>query len=130
MPRTFPKISFVLNYWFPVILWMGLIFFVSGIPRLNSNLEYDLLLKKSAHVAEYFVLAWLLNRAFRGSFSLQTIPLYLWTGGLSILYAISDEFHQSFVPGRHAAASDVLIDAAGVLCFCLWHFWHSRRSRS
>ena len=47
--------------------------------------------------------------------------------GLAALYAISDEVHQHFVEGRHAAALDVLIDATGALVGVLAWRWLSRR---
>ena len=45
-----------------------------------------------------------------------------WALGVIFLYAASDEFHQSFVPGRTALCSDVLIDTAGgaTAVFLLW----------
>ena len=64
------------------------------------------MLRKGAHVTEYAMLALLLVRALG-----REVPAF----ALGVLYAASDEFHQSFVRGRHAAPLDVAIDAVGVL---------------
>ncbi len=98
----------ILNLWLPVIIWMGLIFFLSSIPDLQSGLEktYDLILRKIAHLTEYGVLFMLLSRPLNKSLK--------WVLFFSILYSFSDEFHQSFVPGRNMALADICFDSAGV----------------
>ena len=117
-----------LRYWLPVMLWMGLIFVISSQPRLPFVLSktVDFITKKAGHVAEYGVLAFLLWRALsqgRGS------PAPLSFGGafgLSLLYAISDEFHQTFVPGRTGRLTDVGFDALGALLALALVWWFSR----
>jgi VanZ family protein len=92
--------------WLPVVLWAAVIFALSSVPSLSSGLgAWDVVLRKLAHVAEYAVLGALLARA---------LPDFaaLWAG---IAYAVADEVHQHFVPGRHGALLDVAIDASGVL---------------
>jgi len=95
--------------WLPVIIWAGLIFYLSSIPDLKTGLEtfWDIILRKMAHIVEYGILFLLLAKAMKK-------PL-IWPIILSILYAISDEFHQSFVPGRNMALLDVYFDSAGIL---------------
>jgi VanZ family protein len=93
--------------WLPVLVWAGVIFAFSSIPSLNSGLgTWDYVLRKGAHMTEYAVLAVLLVRA-TGS--------YLWAFPLAVAYAASDEFHQTFVRGRHGSPIDVGIDAVGAL---------------
>jgi VanZ family protein len=93
------------SLWLPVLLWAGLIFGVSGIPSLNSGLgTLDEILRKSAHVTEYALLALLLWRAVRD----DGIAFFG-----TVLYAVTDEFHQSFVFGRKGAPRDVVFDAIG-----------------
>jgi len=104
--------------WFPAIVWMAVIFFFSSIPDLNSGLKYDFVLRKIAHIAEYFILTFFLYRAFKGTFDMKAACLFVWLAALSFFYAISDEIHQSFVPGRACAIGDVLIDSVGILGFC------------
>lgn len=92
--------------WLPVVLWAGAIFAVSSVPGLATDLGvWDLVLRKLAHFAEYAILGALLARA------VAALPAWV----LGVLYAVSDEVHQSFVAGREGAVRDVAIDAAGVL---------------
>ncbi len=103
----------------PVILWAGVIFSLSGIPYLKSNFQCDFILRKMAHITEYFILTFLLYRALRNSFNLTGFYLPVFLASLSLLYAVTDEFHQVFVAGRHGCARDVLIDSIGILGFYL-----------
>jgi VanZ family protein len=102
--------------WLPVIVWAAVIFAFSSIPSLGTGLGgWDLVLRKLAHAAEFAVLGALLMRAIG-----RLAPA--WT--LGVLYAVTDEVHQSFVAGREAAAVDVVIDAAGVALGVLaWRRW-------
>ena len=98
--------SRVLSAWLPVVAWAGLIFTLSSIPDLGTGLGgWDLVLRKLAHAAEFAVLGLLLVRALRRPL------LAFWLG---TVYAVTDELHQSFVPGRVGSPLDVAIDAAGV----------------
>jgi VanZ family protein len=97
----------VVYKWAPVMAWAALIFVLSSIPDLGTGLGgWDLVLRKIAHAAEFAVLGFLLLRAVGG----PQVAL-----GLGIAYAVSDEIHQHFVPGRLGSPIDVLIDSAGVL---------------
>jgi VanZ family protein len=97
----------VLSAWLPVVAWAALIFTLSSIPDLGTGLGgWDLALRKIAHAAEYAVLGALLLRAIG-----RELPAVV----IGIAYAVTDEVHQAFVPGRQGAALDVLVDAVGVL---------------
>jgi VanZ family protein len=92
--------------WGPVVAWAGLIFVLSSIPDLGTGLGgWDLVLRKIAHAGEFAVLGFLLVRALGGEWA---------SLALGIAYAISDEVHQHFVPGRLGSPVDVAIDAVGV----------------
>jgi VanZ family protein len=92
--------------WGPVVVWAGLIFVLSSIPDLGTGLGgWDLVLRKIAHAGEFAVLGFLLVRALGGAWA----PL-----AFGIAYAVSDEVHQHFVPGRLGSPVDVAIDAVGV----------------
>jgi hypothetical protein len=92
--------------WVPVVAWAALIFALSSIPDLGTGLGgWDLGLRKLAHAAEFGVLGALLVRALSVPW-----PAFL----LGVAYAVSDEVHQSFVPGRMGSPIDVTIDAVGV----------------
>lgn len=98
--------------WLPLLAWMALIFFVSHQPArvLPHAGAWDFLLKKGAHFAAYAILAALAYRAAAG-WPRPFLAAFLFT----ILYAASDEYHQTFIPGRNGTVVDVLIDAAGGL---------------
>ena len=97
-----------LCHWLPVIVWCGLIFLGSSIPSPQPTKDWliDFILHKLFHLFEYGVLFLLVYRAKRN---------LLLTFIFIILYAISDELHQSFVPTREAALRDVFIDFIGGL---------------
>ncbi|MDA7857930.1 VanZ family protein [bacterium] len=114
------KIFRYIKLWTPPAFWCGLIFYLSSIPNLSTNLgTLDVILRKLAHIVEYGILAFLIWRAIVNSISMSRVKIYTWAGSLSILYAISDELHQSFVPTRGPSALDVIIDSIGVL-ITLW----------
>lgn len=117
--------------WLPVGAWMALIFGVSSLPQLPTVAppRWQELLSDGAHFAEYAILAGLLWRALRP----VTSKTLFWTYGLSLvvaaLYAASDEFHQSFVPGRDASVGDFSLDVAGAALALLLLWWRRRASR-
>ena len=92
----------------PPIALMALIFYLSAQPDLGTGLGvWDTVLRKAAHMAEYGLLWFLWWRAL--GYRRPALA-----AAITILYAVSDELHQSFVEGRHGAVSDVAIDALGV----------------
>jgi VanZ family protein len=103
--------------WLFLLLWMGLIFYVSAQPDLSLHPEemMDLIIRKSAHMAEYGILAGLVWWASPkgGERDLRCVCLYAFI--FSGLYAVSDEVHQVFVPGRTARLLDVGFDLLGAL---------------
>lgn len=108
--------------WLLVIAWAAMIFAFSATPNLSTGLGgWDLALRKLAHMAEYGVLAVLLVRATGRT----------WLAfGLAVLYAGSDEWHQTFVEGRRGSPVDVLVDAAGAtIGLAAWHLAPWRRPR-
>lgn len=105
--------------WAPVVVWAGVIFWFSSIPDLKTGLECDFFLRKIAHITEYFILTFLLYRAFRDSFKMNAFRLFMYPAFFSLLYAISDEIHQYFVLTRSCSVQDVLIDSIGIIGFCV-----------
>jgi VanZ family protein len=98
----------------PAILYMGLIFFESSGPvtslTLNSVPDYWL------HSSGYAVLAMLVFVAvhqgldFAANSAGYSLPMLI-----TVLYGISDEFHQSFIPSRSSEVRDIIADSVGAL---------------
>jgi VanZ family protein len=95
---------------------MGVIYAFSSQPsdELPDFGLYDLLVKKGGHMLGYAILAWLFSRSWEG-FHFSPRNVFLLTFFAAVLYAVSDEIHQSFVPGRHPSAVDVVIDGTGAM---------------
>jgi VanZ family protein len=103
--------------WLLVAGWAAVIFALSDVPSLAvAEGTLDLVLRKAAHIAEYAILAGLLVRAV--SLSGVRRPTAA-AATLAIAYAVSDEWHQTFVEGRSGAPRDVAIDAIGVAIGCV-----------
>lgn len=115
-------------FWLPVIVWMGIIFWLSSIPSLESGLKQDFILRKIAHILEYAILTFFLLRAFRSETG-QSIKVVGLTIIFSFFYALSDEYHQSFVFGRQCSFKDVGIDSIGILLTSLIWYYKSRKGR-
>lgn len=109
---------------------MAVIFFFSSLHGNANQLEPTFLYyieRKGAHVLEYAVLMFLAMRFIRAFFPMQSFKkILLWAAIFSVLYGVSDEIHQSFVPYRGAKASDVLIDGAGIMLAIALIFFVSR----
>jgi VanZ family protein len=102
----------------PPLALMGVIFYLSAQPNLRTELgTIDLVGRKFVHMAE-FGLLWLL---WLRALGWNTRAAWA-AGAIAVLYAISDEFHQSFVDGRQGAPRDVAIDVAGILLAALLWF--------
>ena len=123
------------KYWIPVLLWMIFIFWMSTgtfsaqntmsivepiLRFLTPSISPEMIdmihrtLRKLGHVAEYLVLGFLLFRAFRsGSKELRISRSAFSSFLVLVLYAASDELHQSFVSTRTASLYDVGIDVLG-----------------
>lgn len=71
-------------------------------------------IRKSAHFIAYFILGVLVYHTIK-LFLYRYIPSISVSFFITVLYAISDEFHQTFIPGRSGEVRDVLIDSAGSL---------------
>ena len=123
-------------HWVLVILWMAIIFYLSHQPAEGSaqlsdsmtrwlaplvesiaplKLHMDTLhfiVRKGAHFTAYFILGWLIIRALTIKNIVIRCPITL---SIATLYAISDEFHQTFIAGRSGEIRDVLIDSIGAL---------------
>jgi VanZ family protein len=108
----------------PPLALMGVIFFFSAQPDLSTGLgTWDLLLRKLAHMAEYGLLFLLWLRALEADRGLVA-------AALTLVFAATDELHQSFVEGRNGTPVDVVVDAAGVAIAAAFYRRRARASRA
>ena len=114
----------IIYNWLLVIIWMGVIFYFSSLPDLKSELPsaWDLVLRKIAHMAEYFVLTYFLAQALLGH-KIKKSRVLFWSAFSAIIYAASDEYHQTFILGRSGAILDVLIDSMGDLAMMTLYYF-------
>jgi hypothetical protein len=107
------RLRAALLLWAPPLALMALIFGLSAQPDLNSGLGvWDLIGRKLLHATEYGVLVLLWWRALRESAAARfALPVAV---AISLAYAAGDEYHQTFVRGRHGTPVDVGIDAVGM----------------
>lgn len=122
----------ILYLWGLVFLWCGLIFLISAIPDYSGKgLDFDtlsgifsFLSRKSAHLTEYAVLMALVYEAIRASRPKKPGLHFLASFGGVLLYAGSDEWHQTFVFGRTGTFFDVMVDVTGAaLGYLLYKKW-------
>ena len=110
----------------PPLVWMAVIFVLSGQPSDEIDRAWwDVFARKVAHVTEYAVLTALWWRALSG---LGVSRPLAGAVAIAFLYAVSDEFHQTFVDGRQGTPVDVMIDAIGMSIAAL-AIYARRRSR-
>src|SRR5690242_12192742 len=126
----------LVSNWMPILAWMLMIFVGSSdalsadhtsrfiVPFLHwldpamsaaTIAAVHMTIRKLGHFTEYAILATLLWRGFRGTFSVSSALLGFCAFFAAAVFAASDEFHQSFVPTRTSSAHDVMIDCTGAL---------------
>lgn len=132
-------------FWFMMILWMGVIFYFSHQPGNISSMQsgrvlekmdlvtmeqvenhdsdirdLQFMIRKFAHFTIYFILGIFIILAFKSSnFNKYTVKSFI----VGIIYAVSDEVHQHFIPGRDMKVLDICIDSIGILvgiCFIIF----------
>ena len=104
-----------IKHWLPTLAWAVLIFSFSSQPTLTTSKVYwqDFVIKKSAHLFVYAVLSILIYRSLKLTTHYSRPYLLLFTLTITILYAVTDEFHQTFTLGRGPTLRDVFIDIFG-----------------
>lgn len=108
-----------------LILYCVLIYWLSGqstLPAPSLFQHQD----KVIHAGAYFVMAVFALRAFRNFCT--TLPVLIVVSLVFCsLFGISDEWHQSFVPGRTSDINDWLADTVGALLFLSMYYWYQLR---
>lgn len=130
--------------WYPALVMAIVIFIFSSMPALDSNRQSGLIVnaitflfpdlknttflvtivRKSAHFLEYALLGFLTARAFRLSKKSSW-----WSVLACAAYAGTDEFHQSFIPGRSAEPKDIALDTIGATFGVLVYWLFTRKKK-
>ncbi|HET9313931.1 MAG TPA: VanZ family protein [Vicinamibacteria bacterium] len=114
-----------LQYWAPLAAWMLVIFVASAQPRVPHQDDVPDWL---SHGTAYLVLAVLAARAF-GAGTAPDLRLAACAFAFCVAYGVSDEWHQSFVPGRHSDPWDVAKDGVGATVgVALLRAWSQRNA--
>jgi hypothetical protein len=124
--------------WGPAVLLMGIIFLLSSIPKQTPRnvlipgsegtlipffdvYLWEFVTKKGAHLLIYALLAHTYLWGMSGYSRVR--PSHVAAAALlAVLYGVTDELHQTVVPGREGGVRDVVINAAGA-CLGLWGWW-------
>jgi VanZ family protein len=103
-------------YWLPVFLYAGLIFYLSSLPTIPSSITQIISQTLILHMIEYAILGILLFRALTNSKNntLKNNAILL-SIMIATIYAMTDELHQYFVPGRICSFLDFSADFIGSL---------------
>ncbi len=120
-----------LRYQMPAILWMGVIFLLSSFPSSAFPAIPIPQIDKLVHAGIFFTLCAVLDRAIvhQNRFPRLSRHHLLIAVLVVALYGISDEYHQSFVPGRDVEILDATADAVGGLLYAiLWAVIHRMRN--
>jgi VanZ family protein len=115
-------VSRAVRPWLPALAWAAVIFALSS--RSTVPVDLELGLDKVAHFGAYALLgAFLARGQLSAGLPALAVALIGWA------YAASDEWHQSFVPGRSPDLLDWVADAAGVAAGLAFYHWARRRAR-
>ena len=107
---------------------MGMIFFLSHQPGDFADLPEFIGFDKLIHVILYASLAASFLYGLQPFINMTTMPVAgMVVVFICLLYGLSDEFHQSFIPGRFVSGWDVLADTAGAVLVVLW--WMRREGK-
>ena len=120
----------IIARWGPALALMILIFIISSQPKANIP-EFglwDLFVKKGSHLLGYGLLGGAMLRGVRGPAPL-TLRQMGWAFALTAMYALTDEYHQTFVTGRGGNLWDVGVDAAGATIGLTLQGWRLARLR-
>ena len=116
------------RYQLPAIIWATVIFIESSIPDLSPSEIIITAQDKIAHALVYGVLGYLITRSlyYQSNNTLRKHAI-LFSIIIGLLYGISDEFHQSFVPGRYPEFADLIADFVGVILAQFFFIYRRRK---
>ncbi|PIQ71973.1 hypothetical protein COZ40_03450 [Candidatus Roizmanbacteria bacterium CG_4_10_14_3_um_filter_39_13] len=111
------KIMQIVYYWFPPLMWMGIIYFMSSQKSVSvtSDPVAEFVTFKTLHMIEYAFLFFLFYRAFHSLKNMQEYFFALYSFAIAISYSVTDELHQLLIPTRQGRIRDILFDMGGIL---------------
>lgn len=130
--------------WLMLLIWMLVIFLFSSqphsgeitksiieqiMPNIKTNSLLDMInfiVRKSAHITEYFILA-LLTISLLKEYTKKQSVILVSSLIFCFIYALTDEFHQSFIPGRSSLFRDVLIDTSGSVLSLVSYYLYQKK---
>lgn len=116
-------LTFFMQFWLPVLFFMAVIFRVSCVPGTDVPGLFPFQ-DVGYHFFIYLLLAFSFARALKNARGKIKSPVLIFsTLVFALAYALTDEFHQGFVPGRSAAGFDVAIDALGGVVGGMIYTW-------
>jgi VanZ family protein len=117
------------GYTLPALLFAAVIFYVSSLEKIELPLNFLCFNDLLFHAASYFFFGLtLMLAAYPWNASLDyPLRIYLILGLIGVLYGLSDEIHQSFVPNRTCTIGDLLADSLGVILALLAASWWIKR---
>ena len=130
--------------WFLVISWMIIIFILSSEPNSGTH-TYNIIgkifpnikestvietinfcIRKGAHFIEYFILSILVYTLLK-EYTKEKKKTILLCIIICFLYSITDEFHQSFIPGRTGIFTDCLVDTSGSITYIALNIFYNKK---
>ncbi|WP_010647642.1 VanZ family protein [Oceanobacillus massiliensis] len=122
--------SIQLDFMEPVLEWISFTYHHSiiSVDELGVNGFIEFFIRKGAHVTVFFLLACFFCIALKKTTKLDLSRILAWSFLLTVLFAVSDEWHQGMTPNRTPYAGDVLLDSLGAaLAMILIFFWNKFR---
>jgi VanZ family protein len=118
--NSFPPSRFR-KYWLPVLIYAIFIFLASSIPG-NYIPKLFTLQNTIFHILEYAIFALLISRALKGyNPAISFVKRFSLVLLIAIVYAITDEFHQKFIPNRECSLFDVACDGLGTFVLSIFY---------
>lgn len=111
------------KYYLPAIFWACVIFAVSHLPSYDIPSMVAAIDDVILHFLEYSVFGFLLAHAFVGPKNKLPWKRIIIAVVAGMIYAATDEFHQSFVPGRTPEISDFLADTIGIISASILYYY-------
>lgn len=113
----------IIKFWLPVLLCMGFIFYTSSIPgiKIPSLFPFQDI---PFHIFIYSVLSFFFSRALKNTYlNMTQAKIIVFTIIFGLIYGLSDELHQAFVPYRTVSGLDVFTDTLGSFLGSLIYRW-------